>query len=126
MVRPPVEADSDDTSIRPGAWSIGAAMSAHSTSSSSPTGGRSILPLIVIGIAVAMQLAVAVPFTVGMGLLAPLWAIIVAWALWLVAAGGLVVTARRRPLLTPLVPVVNAALLFALVSFGDLVLGWTA
>jgi type IV secretory pathway TrbD component len=101
-------------------------MSAHSTSPSSRAGGRPILPLIVIGLAVAMQLAVAVPFTIGMGLLAPLWAIIVGWALWLVAAGTLVVTARRRPLLTPLVPVTNAALLFAFVTFGDSVLGWTA
>jgi hypothetical protein len=101
-------------------------MSAHSASPSSRAGGRPILPLIVIGLAVAMQLAVAVPFTVGMGLLAPLWAITVGWALWLAAAGTLVVTARRRPLLTPLVPVTNAALLFAFVTFGDSVLGWTA
>jgi type IV secretory pathway TrbD component len=101
-------------------------MSAHSTSPSSHAGGRSVLPLIVIGIAIAMQLVIAVPFTVGLGLLAPLWAILVGWALWLVAAGALVVTARRRPLLTPLLPLTNAALLFALVTFGESALGWTA
>lgn len=101
-------------------------MSAQPTSSSSGAGDRPVLALIVIGIAVAVELVVAVPFTVGMGLLAPLWAIVVSWALWLVAAGALVVTARRRPLATPLVPVTNAALLFAFVAFGDSVLGWTA
>jgi type IV secretory pathway TrbD component len=72
-------------------------MSAHSTSPSSRAGGRPVLPLIVIGIAVAMQLVVAVPFTVGLGLLAPLWAIVVGWALWLVAAGALVVTLAADP-----------------------------
>ena len=101
-------------------------MSAPSTLPSSRTVGRPILPLIVIGIAVAMQLVVAMPFTVGMGLLAPLWAIAVGWTLWLVAAGALVVTARRRPLITPLVPVTNVALLFTFITFGDSMLGWTA
>lgn len=101
-------------------------MSTHSTPASSHTGGRPILPLLVIGSALAMQLVVAVPFTVGLGLLAPPWAIIVGWALWLVAAGALFVAARHRSLLTPLVPVTNAALLFAVVTFGDAVLGWTA
>jgi hypothetical protein len=101
-------------------------MSAHSTSPSSPAGGRPLIRPIVIGLAVALQLAVAVPFTVGMGLLAPPWAIIVSWALWLVAAGALVATARRRPLLTPLVPAANATLLFAFVTFGEAVLGWQA
>ncbi len=100
-------------------------MNAHSTSPSSSTKGRPVLPLIVIGIAVAMQLVVAVPFTVGMGLLAPLWAILVGWGLWLVATGALVAMARRRPLATPLVPVTNAALLLAFVTFGESVLGWT-
>jgi hypothetical protein len=101
-------------------------MSAHSTSPSARAEGRPVLPRFVIGIAIAMQLVVAVPFTVGLGLLAPPWAIIVGWAVWFLAAGTLGVSARRRPLLTPLVPVTNAALLFAFITFGDSVLGWTA
>jgi type IV secretory pathway TrbD component len=72
-----------------------------------------------------MQLVVAVPFTVGMGLVAPLWAIVVGWVLWFVAVGGLFVTARRRPLVTPVVPLVNAAALVALVRLGESMLGWT-
>jgi hypothetical protein len=99
-------------------------MSANTTSPASPAGGRPMIRPIVIGLAVALQLAVAVPFTAGMGLLAPPWAIVVGWALWLLAAGVLVATARRRPLLTPLVPAANAALLFAFVTFGEAVLGW--
>jgi hypothetical protein len=101
-------------------------MSVHPTSSSSHAGGRPLLPLIVIGIAVAMQVVVAVPFTVGLGLLAPVWAIVVGWALWLAAVGALVLVARHRPLFTPLVPLANAALLFAFVAVGESVLGWVA
>ncbi len=79
----------------------------------------------VIALAVAGQLVVAMPFTVATGLLAPLWAIVLAWALWIAAAAVLVLVARRRPLLTPVVPVVNAALLWGLVSLGERLLGWT-
>jgi hypothetical protein len=48
-----------------------------------------------------MQLVVAVPGTVGMGLLAPPWAIIVGWAVWFVASGALVVTASAVMLRSP-------------------------
>ena len=34
--------------------------------------------------------------------------------------------ARTRPLLTPLVPVVNGAVWYAVISLGGAVLGWTA
>ena len=101
-------------------------MSAHPNTPSADAGGRSFLPLIVIGIAIAMQMVVAVPFTVGLGLLAPMWAIVAGWMLWIAAAGTLIVIARRRPLLTPLVPIANAALLYAFLAFGDVALGWTA
>jgi hypothetical protein len=105
---------------------LGAAMRAHPTAPPSRAGGRPVLPLLVVGLAVVLQLVVAVPFTVGLGLLAPPWAIVTGWAIWLLAAGVLVVTARRRPLLTPLVPLANAAVLYALVTIGESALGWTA
>lgn len=101
-------------------------MSAHPDTPSAHSRKRRILPLVVIGVAVAMQLVVAVPFTLGLGLLAPPWGIVAGWVLWLVGAGALAMTARRRPLLTPLVPIANAALLVALLTFGDWALGWTA
>jgi hypothetical protein len=98
-------------------------MTAHPTSASNPDGHRRVLGLTAIAVAVALQLVVAVPFALGYGLLAPAWGI-AAWTLWLTAAAALVVVARRRPLLAPAVPAANAALLFALVSFGESVQGW--
>ncbi len=77
-------------------------------------------------LAVILQAIVLVPFTVASGLLAPLWAIAVFYVLWVIATGALVLVARRRPLLAPLVPIVNAALLWGGITFGDVVLGWTA
>ncbi|HKJ54544.1 MAG TPA: hypothetical protein VJ978_01025 [Nitriliruptoraceae bacterium] len=100
-------------------------MSAHPTSDSDDR-SRPARSRTAIAIGVAMQIVVAVPFTAGFGLLAPLWGVVAAWALWLVAVAGLVVAARRRPLLAPVVPLANAGLLFALVTFGESVLGWTA
>jgi hypothetical protein len=101
-------------------------MGAHDASNASRDGGRTPLHLAVIAIAIGLQLVVAVPFTVAMGLLAPLWAIVVAWVVWLAAAALLVVTVRRRPLRAPIVPIVNAGLLFGFVTLGEAVLGWTA
>jgi hypothetical protein len=79
----------------------------------------------VVFVAVAMQIAVAVPFTTAVGLLAPAWGVATAWSLWLASAAALFVTTRRRPLLTPAVPILNAALLFALIAIGESFLGWT-
>lgn len=87
--------------------------------------GRVVTTLIV-AVAVVLQLVVAVPFTAASGLLAPLWGVVAAWMLWLVAAIALVLVARRRPLLAPVVPLVNVVLLWALITGGDLWLGWTA
>ena len=101
-------------------------MSAHPASRSNPDRRQRVLCITAIAVGVAMQLIVAVPFTVGFGLLAPLWGIVAAWALWLLGAACLVVAARRRPLLAPVVPLANAGLLFGLVTFGESVLGWTA
>lgn len=100
-------------------------MNAHPTSMSNPERRQRVLGMTTIAVAVAMQLVVAVPFTVGFGLLAPLWGILAAWVLWLASAAGLILTARRRPLLAPVIPLANAGLLFALVTFGESVLGWT-
>lgn len=84
------------------------------------------LTMTVVALAATMQIVVAVPFTVGLGLLAPLWGMAIGWILWVAAAVVLVVTARRRPLATPLVPVANAAALWLLVTIGEAGFGWTA
>ena len=80
----------------------------------------------VVALAAVLQLVVLVPFTVASGLLAPLWAVLLLYALWLVAALAFVRLARRRPLMTPVVPAVNAALLWLVITIGEAWLGWTA
>lgn len=84
------------------------------------------LRVLVVSVAAILQVGVAVPFTVGLGLLAPLWGILTGWALWLASAAALVRTARRAPLLAPIVPIVNAGLLWLLVAAGGAWFGWTA
>src|SRR5665811_1515799 len=88
-------------------------------------GGR-VLPIAAVIVAGVAQLVVLVPFTVSSGLLAPAWAIAVLIALWVAFAFLLARMARRRPLLTPLIPVANAALLWLAISAGGSLLGWTA
>ena len=80
----------------------------------------------VVALAVALQLVVLVPFTVASGLLAPLWAVLLLYGLWLAGALLLVKLARPRPFATPIVPAVNALLLWAVISGGEIWLGWTA
>ncbi|GAC1325454.1 MAG: hypothetical protein NVSMB13_08630 [Mycobacteriales bacterium] len=60
----------------------------------------------------------------GSGLIAPGYALLPLWALW---AGLLVLAVRlllRRPLLTPLVPVVAVALWAVVMAIGSQLLGW--
>lgn len=60
------------------------------------------------------------------GLLAPPWAVFtvaVAWLGFLVAA---VYLRKRRPWLVAATPIASLAFWFAFLTFGDLVLGWTA
>ncbi len=102
-------------------------MHAENASAGSSAGGNPRLPrALVIGGAAVLQVGVAVPFTVGLGLLAPLWGIAIGWALWSASAATLVWTARRAPFATPIVPVVNAGLLWLLVAAGGAWFGWTA
>ena len=88
--------------------------------------GRHALRIVAIVVAVVLQAVVLVPFTVASGLLAPLWAVVVLYVLWLGSAATLFVTARRQPLAAPLIPMVNAGLLFGILGLGETVLGWTA
>jgi hypothetical protein len=96
-----------------------------STPAPSSRPGRDLLRAVVVAIAALGQLVVAVPFTAASGLLAPLAGIVMAWVLWAGCAVAFVLVARRWPLATPLVPLVNVGLLALLITFGDLALGWT-
>lgn len=94
---------------------------------------RGALPTFVVWSAVAIQ-AVLAPVTLGTAAVlseyydVPTfgWSVIAIYLLWPVAVVVLVVTARRRPLATPLIPAANVALMVSLVTFGINVLGWSA
>ena len=58
-------------------------------------------------------------------LMAPLYAVVLLWALWIAATVVLVRFRHRGPLLL-VVPVAAALLWVGIMSFGDAVLGWTA
>ena len=73
-----------------------------------------------------LHLALAVFPYPATGLLAPLYGIAIAYAGWLVLLFVALKWWNTRPLWVLLVPVIDIAWLFALVTFGDLVLGWTA
>jgi hypothetical protein len=60
------------------------------------------------------------------GLLAPLWAIVVIYLGWLVAAGLLWRIWQRHPLISLLVPPTTLALWAGWITVGDVLLGWTA
>lgn len=95
---------------------------------STPNANTDRRPLAILAIAVGfiMQLVVGVPFTVASGLLAPLWAVVAFYMLWIACAAVAIRLARRRPLATPLVPLANATLLWLSLTAGDVFLGWTA
>lgn len=85
----------------------------------------SLLGIAAVAVAAILQLGVGF-ITLTSGLVAPLWAILVLAAVWVLAVTVLVRLARTRPLFTPLVPLGNAAVWVGLLAFGDAVLGWTA
>ena len=90
----------------------------------------STLDKVVAGLGFALHLLIAVfPFA-ATGLLAPPWAYLAVYAWWLglafVAVRLVRARPRPRPRLVLVVPVIALAGWFALVSFGDVVLGWTA
>lgn len=56
----------------------------------------------------------------------PVWGIVLLAGGWLAAGAALVFVARRRPLLTMVVPVASALVLWAVVAVGGAWLGWSA
>ncbi|MGH8884902.1 MAG: hypothetical protein ACRDYX_06965 [Egibacteraceae bacterium] len=75
-------------------------------------------------VGLGLHLVVGLPF-LALGLLAPLWAILVLWAVW----GALLTLAIRlrhtRPWLVLVIPPVTAAILVGALSLGGRFLGWT-
>ena len=79
----------------------------------------------LLALAVLLHLGVGI-FYLAAGLVAPLWAVLTLQLCWLVLLVLLVALWRRRPPLALLVPVAAAALIFAAVTAGEQLLGWTA
>jgi hypothetical protein len=79
------------------------------------------------GVGIALHLLAGVfPFAVS-GLIAPLWGVVVLYAMWLAMLGVAVQLARTGRLrLVLAVPFAAVVAWFAVMSFGGAVLGWTA
>ena len=91
-----------------------------------PMAGRRMVDIAAVAIAGVAQLVVLVPFTISSGLAAPLWAIVLLVLVWAAFTYLLVRLARRRPLLTLLVPVANFGVWWLAITAGERLLGWTA
>ena len=59
------------------------------------------------------------------GLVAPLYGVVILWAIWIAATVVLVRYRKRGPVIL-LVPIVSGAIWFAILSIGDAFLDWTA
>ena len=80
---------------------------------------------LLLALAVLLHLGIGV-FYLAAGLVAPLWAVVLLQVGWLVLLVVLVRVGSRRPPYALLVPVAAAALIFSVLTAGDLLLGWTA
>ena len=85
-----------------------------------PTSDRLVLVLAVLA-----HLGTGILYLAA-GLVAPLWAVLALWALWLVLLWVLVRVWKRRPLLALVVPPVALGLFFAVITAGEQLLDWTA
>ena len=86
---------------------------------------RSPGPLAVAVLAGIAHLGVG-SFYLASGLVAPLWAVLLLCAWWLVLAVVLVRLALRGSWWTPAVPVVAALTWYLVLTVGENALGWTA
>jgi hypothetical protein len=78
----------------------------------------------VVGLVTLLVIAVF-PYA-GTPLVAPVWAVGAAWAMWAVTAVLTWRIGRHRPRLTPLVPFAAVAAWFLMMIAGELIFGWTA
>ncbi len=94
------------------------------TASSSPAS----LPATAAVVAAGAGQLVAGYFTLAaIGLVAvPVWGIVLLAGAWLAASVALVYLARRRPLLTLVVPAANVLVLWGVVAAGGAWFGWSA
>jgi len=80
--------------------------------------------LIAIVFGVLLHLAIGF-FYLASGLLAPLWAVAILWAIWL-ALAYLMWRWRTKPFHVLAIPFAAAAIWWGVITLGDVLLGWTA
>lgn len=83
------------------------------------------LPAWLVGAVVALQLATLLPYAAS-GLLAPPYAVVVLLGLWVALTVLAAVVLRRRGARALFVPLLTAVVWVAVLTAGDLLLGWTA
>lgn len=108
---------------RDAAQGPGATPSETPAAAPATSAGRTVAQVVAVAVAIALQ-AVVGWFTLTSGLMVPLPGLLPLIALWIYAAWHLARLARRRPLLTPLVPLANGLAWLAIVTAGGLWLGW--
>lgn len=98
------------------------------TNDTAPTRPAGSLPVTAATVvAGAGQLVVGYFTLAAIGLIAvPVWGIVLLAGAWLAASAALVYLARRRPLVTLVVPVANALVLWGVVAAGGAWFGWSA
>ena len=80
---------------------------------------------LLLALAVLLHVGVGVLY-VAAGLVAPLWAVVLLQAAWLVLLVVLVRVGLRRPPYALLVPVGGGVLILSALTAGERLLGWTA
>lgn len=87
--------------------------------------GSTVLQRVVATVGVLGLLA-TLPFYLASGLVAPLWAIVVLWLIWL--SLGLVALQwfTRRPWVVLVLPLVAFGIWWLVITLGEQALGWTA
>ena len=101
-------------------------MSTQSTETVVPGRPKHSVGALIAGwVGMAGQLATLVWYMAS-GLLAPGWAVICLLVIWLGLFGLAIYLLRKNPAWVLVVPVLSAAIWFAVMSAGDAWLGWTA
>lgn len=81
---------------------------------------------VLLAVLAALLHLVAAWLVLVSGLVAPLWALVVGWVLWLGVTFALVRALRARRRTAPLLPLGLLVAWIGLLSLGGAVLGWTA
>ena len=86
---------------------------------------KRVLSYVAAGLGLAAMLGLGI-FYAASTLVAPLWAAIILWVIWVVLFVLGIVWLRRHPLRVLALPVAAAAIWYTGITAGEQFLGWTA